>query len=288
MKKIQLSANAKINLSLDVTAKRSDGYHNLATIMREIDLADSVTIEIVPGQDISVTTDNDALGRQTDNLAYRAARLFNDYWKLRCGYRIAIVKRIPIGGGLAGGSADAAAVIKGLLRLHNLTIARDRLLKWSKQLGADVPFCLLGGTALAEGVGEVLTPLVDRLDYYLLLVKPQQGIATAAVFQNFVFNAQRLRPDNAALMRALATGDLARATANMGNVLESVTLQWLPEIAAIKAALYQSGARYAQMTGSGSTVFAIFDDRRAALLAESQMANSWRDVFLARPIRKGD
>ncbi len=285
MKTIQLEAYAKINLSLDVIAKRPDGYHDLASVMQSIDLADTICIAQDDSAAIAVTTDCAALDNVADNLAYRAARHFNAQFGINCGYRIDIVKRIPLGAGLAGGSADAAAVLKGLAQLHGLPLDDAALFKRAAQLGADVPFCLLGGTALAEGIGERLTPLASKLAYHLVLVKPKQAISTAQVFKNFKFDAAAERLNSAALIAALAAGDLERAKAHMGNVLERVTSRWVPEIEQIKAALYNLGATYAQMTGSGSTVFAIFEDEKMAQAARLQLAKDWREVFVAKPMK---
>ncbi len=284
MKKIELKANAKINLSLDITAKRPDGYHDLATVMQAIDLFDIVTIMLNDTAEIVVTTDSAALCDATDNLAYRAACYFNERFALQTGYNIAIAKRIPIGAGLAGGSADAAAVIKGLSQLHGIAIDAKMMIDVATSLGADVPFCILGGTALAEGIGERLTPVVNRLSYCLVLVKPQQSVSTAQVFKRFALKNVTARPDNQALIDALQVGDLKSATAHMDNVLESVTSSWLAEIAEIKAQLYDLDAYYVQMSGSGPTVFAIFDNWQMAQRAQSEMAARWPNVFIAKPM----
>ncbi len=284
MKSITLSANAKINLSLDVTAKRPDGYHDLATVMQAIDLADTVSLALKPAGDIVVTTDCAALFAVKDNLAYRAAERFNDHFAIDCAYHIDIVKRIPLGAGLAGGSADAAAVLKGLALLHDISLDDAGLLHLAAKIGADVPFCLRGGTALAEGIGERLTAINSKLCYHLVLVKPPQAISTAQVFGNFKLTDQLVRPNNDTLIAAMQAGDLTMAIAQMGNVLETVTAKWLPQIGQIKTALYDLAADYAQMTGSGSTVFAIFADKATAEKAQHQLAKRWQDVYLASPI----
>ncbi len=284
MKTICLSANAKINLSLDVIAKRPDGYHDLATIMQAIDLADTIKINLKSSAQIEVTTDCAAFCDVKDNLAYRAAHRFNDYFNIKSGYHIDVIKRIPLGAGLAGGSADAAAVLRGLATLHGLAVDDTALLDLAAKLGADVPFCLVGGTALAEGIGEHLTPLANNLQYYLVLVKPPQAISTAQVFKSFDLMTDLVRPDNVALIKALQAGNLGAAIAQMGNVLENVTTKWLPQIEQIKSELYAVDADYAQMTGSGSTVFAIFADEDSAVRAKRELSKKWRDVYLTKPI----
>ncbi len=281
---ITLQANAKINLSLDVTAKRPDGYHDLATVMQTIDLCDIVTIVPNQTEQIVVTTNSDELIDMADNLAYRAAHFFNARFAFKNGYAIDIVKNIPIGAGLAGGSADAAAVIKGLSRLYNKNIDDETLADIGTTLGADVPFCILGGTALAEGIGERLTAIDNQTSYYLVLVKPQQSISTAEVFKYFAFDKVLIRPNNKALIDALQKDDIALATKSMGNVLESVVVDWLPEIVMIKEQLSKLDACYTQMSGSGSTVFGIFENIEKAQRALHQLEKNWQNVYIARPI----
>ncbi len=280
---ISIQAKAKVNLSLDVTAKRPDGYHDLATVMQTIDLYDTVTIVPNKTNQIVVTTDNPELCNMDDNLAYHAACFFNARFALNNGYHIDIVKNIPIGAGLAGGSADAAAVIKGLSQLYNKNIDDKVLVDIGLELGADVPFCLVGGTALAEGIGDRLTKLENNTKYYLVLVKPQESVSTAQVFKNFSFEIVLERPNNQALISALRANKLEVAIKHMGNVLESVTLKWLPQIADIKRQLYNLGALYAQMSGSGSTVFGIFNNLESAQKAKYKMKKKWQNVYIARP-----
>ncbi len=284
-KMISLQAKAKINLSLDVTAKRPDGYHDLASVMQTIDLCDTVTIVPKQTNQIIVTTTSAELCDMTDNLAYRAACFFNSRFALENGYHINIIKSIPIGAGLAGGSADAAAVINGLCQLYNKKLDDKMLADIGATLGADVPFCLKGGTALAEGIGERLMPFDNQTDFYLVLVKPQESISTAQVFQNFLFDKVLEHPNNHQLISALQAGNLELAIKNMGNVLETVTVKWLPQIAEIKQQLFSFGALYAQMSGSGSTVFGIFNSLETAQAAKRQIEKRWQNVYLARPTR---
>ncbi len=283
MKCIKVAAHAKINLSLDVVAKRPDGYHDLAMVMQSIDLSDELTIALNDSGTINVTTDSADLASGPDNLAYRAAVRFNEQFNLQSGYDITIKKRIPIGAGLAGGSTDAAALIRGLLKLHNLSAERQVLIDLAKSIGADVPFCLFGGTALAEGIGERLTPIASDASYWLVLVKPPQSISTAEVFKHFSNDASLKRPNNQALIGALQRAAVGDAIPHMGNVLESVTVKWLPQIDAIKRQLIDLDADYVQMSGSGPTVFAIFKDQSAARRAREQLTDNWQDVILARP-----
>ncbi len=283
MKCIKLAAYAKINLSLDVVAKRPDGYHDLAMLMQSIDLADELTIALNDSGVINVTTDCVELSGGPNNLAYRAAEHFNELFNLNSGYDIAIKKRIPIGAGLAGGSTDAAALIRGLLKLHDLAAERQVLIDLAKSIGADVPFCLFGGTALAEGIGERLTPIENSLSYWLVLVKPSESMSTADVFQHFSNDVSLKRPHNEKLISALQRAAIGDAIVHMGNVLESVTIKWLPQINVIKRQLIDLDADYVQMSGSGPTVFAIFKEESVARRAHARLTGNWQDVILARP-----
>ncbi|MDT3698751.1 MAG: 4-(cytidine 5'-diphospho)-2-C-methyl-D-erythritol kinase [Thermincola sp.] len=259
----ELKARAKINLTLDVLHKRPDGYHEVEMIMQTIDLSDSVSLEAVP-QNIFVTTDHPLLVAGESNIAYKAARLIKEKFDVRTGVRIHITKRIPVAAGLAGGSTDAAAVLLGLNRLWGLGLTLETLAELGGQIGSDVPFCVLGGTALARGRGELLTTLPELPEMWLVLVKPAIEVSTAEVYKNFNQAKVKQRPDTTAVVRAVWDGDAARIRNSLVNVLESVTLSMYPEVSRIKEVMSAVGISSVLMSGSGPTVFGIVENRDVA------------------------
>lgn len=256
-KVVTVKAYAKINLALDVLGKRNDGYHEVVMIMQTIDLAD--TLELLNGQDaaITVTADDAALACDRTNLACRAAALLRDSCAIRRGIHIHLRKRIPVAAGLAGGSADAAGVLTGLNHLWQLGLTVDQLAQLGSQLGSDVPFCLKGGTMLAEGRGERLTRLPALPACPVVLVKPPVGVSTAWVYGNYRPEKQAAHPDIGGMRRCLDGGDLAGVAGKLGNVLESVTMKAYPEIGKLKKRLKEYGCIAALMSGSGPTVFGL-------------------------------
>ncbi len=254
---MEIHAYAKINLTLDVLCLRKDGYHELATIMHAVDLFDSVFVE--KSEDVRVTA-NAPLPQ--DNTAFRAAKLF--FAQTGRGACIHIIKHIPSEAGLGGASADAAAVLSGMNALYGGGIGMQTLMDMGKSVGADVPFCLLGGCALARGIGEILSPLLP-IPIDLLIVKGAGGVSTKALFQSLQLPVTY--PDTEAALSAVRAGDL-RALANLTqNALEPAAMAALPEIGAHKQRMLHAGAMSAFMTGSGSAVVGIFDSRQAALKA---------------------
>lgn len=248
-------AKAKINLTLDILGKRDDGYHEVEMIMQSIDLADIVTLE--DAEDITVETDLAKLADDRTNLAYRAAELLRDTYARGRGAHIRIEKKIPLAAGLAGGSSDAATVLLGLNELWGLGRTMDELTALGARLGSDVPFCMIGGTMLAKGRGEVLTRVPPLGAYPLILVKPPLGVSTAAAYGGYRAENVAVHPTADRMTQAIASGDVGRVYDAMGNVLETVTIPLRPEIAEIKQALVLAGADKAMMSGSGPTVFAF-------------------------------
>jgi len=260
---ITMQAYAKINLTIDVLRSRNDGFHEVAMIMQTVGLAD--TVEINPcDAGISVATDLVGLACDATNLAYRAAALLSARLRVSRGVHIHLKKRIPLAAGLAGGSSDAAAVLRGLNQLWSLGLTMPELEELGAELGSDVPFCLQGGTMLATGRGEKLTRLPDLPPSWLVLVKPRVAVSTAWVYGQYRCQENRRHPDTAGMISCLQHGDRAGIAARLGNVLETVTIPAHPEIGVIKQYLQQQGAMAALMSGSGPTVFGIMADRSQA------------------------
>ena len=248
-------AKAKVNLTLDILGKRDDGYHEVEMIMQSIDLADIVTLE--DAENIIVETDLAELADDRTNLAYRAAELLRDTYGKGRGAHIRIEKKIPLAAGLAGGSSDAAAVLLGLNELWKLGLDIDKLTALGARLGSDVPFCMIGGTMLAKGRGEVLARVPSLGEYPLVLVKPPLGVSTAAAYGGYRAENVETHPTADRMIRAIESGNITRVYEAMGNVLETVTIPLRPEIDEIKRALVEAGADKAMMSGSGPTVFAF-------------------------------
>jgi 4-diphosphocytidyl-2-C-methyl-D-erythritol kinase len=258
-----LTACAKINLALDIHYKRNDGYHEVAMVMQSIALADLVALS-ERDSGITVSTNLPGLDCGPTNLAYRAAALITATCGIGHGIHIELDKRIPLAAGLAGGSSDAAAVLTGLNRLWGLGLSLAQLQTLAATLGSDVPFCLGGGTVLATGRGEVLTPLMALPRVWVVLAKPVVEVSTAWAYQNYHPEAVTSHPDIPGMTACLEKRDLAGIAHRLGNVLESVTIPAHPEIAALKEGMMEYGALAALMSGSGPTVFGLAGDKRQA------------------------
>jgi 4-diphosphocytidyl-2-C-methyl-D-erythritol kinase len=261
--KLVLPAYAKINLALDVLGRRPDGYHEVEMVMQNIALHDLVILEGRPGGEISLRCSDPGIPRE-ENLAYRAALLLKEEYGVKEGVAIYIEKRIPVAAGLAGGSTDAAAVLRGLNKLWHLDLCRAELQELGKNLGADVPYCIQGGTCLARGIGEILTQLPSLPPAWLVLAKPPGGLATGAVYRGLDLTRLKYRPRFKALITALEAGSLEGVAANLGNVLQGVSEGLVPEIALLRRALLARGALGSLMTGSGPTVFGLVAEEKKA------------------------
>lgn len=284
MTSLRLKAHAKINLSLDVVGKRGDGYHLLQMVMQEIGLYDVITLDKNTSGAVTLKNSVAFLPMGQDNIAYRAAELMQTAYGLRSGYSIAIEKNIPVAAGLAGGSTDAAAVMRGIAQLENLALSDQELMQLSLKLGSDIPFCFMGGTALAEGIGEILTPLEDKHNYWILLVKPAISVSTPHVYKSLKWETVTHHPDTGRLVAALETGNLHEMTKAMGNVLETVTIPEHPIIERIKRQLLGYGAVAAQMSGSGPSVFGLFKRDDVARKALKNMKRFYQQTYLVRPV----
>lgn len=276
-------ANAKINLSLDVTGKREDGYHLLKMVMQSVELCDDITLDLIP-QGIELTCSLPYVPVNEKNIAYKAARCFFEKTGIRSGARIHIEKHIPVAAGLAGGSADAASVLLGLNELTARPLSFEELLKLGLSLGADVPFTMTGGTALCEGVGEIITPLADFAGHLVLLVKPPFGVSTRQVFSDFRLDRVRRHPATDQIIAGVRQSDLGLVADHLGNVLENVTLHRHRILRSIKSDLVRKGALGSLMSGSGPTLFGLFDEEDNAKYAFAHFKRIFPETFLTKTI----
>lgn len=262
-------AYAKINIGLDVLRRRSDGYHEVRMIMQTVDLCDDLLFEKTQQPGIVLKTNNDELPVNGDNLICKAAALLFRERGIKEGVKITLTKRIPIAAGMAGGSSDAAATMRGLNELFDMGYSTRELQALGVTLGADIPYCLVGGTMLSEGIGEILTPLPAPPVCHLVVAKPDINVSTGFVYGNLHADTLTEHPDIEGMIEALKTGSLQGITDRLGNVLETVTVKEYPVIEELKELLWSKGAENALMSGSGPTVFGIFVNREEAEKAAS-------------------
>ncbi len=286
MTSLTLQAPAKVNLTLDILGARPDGYHEMEMVMQSVSLCDAVTLDLgVPGG-IRAESGLHFLPKDKENLAVAAALAFREAagqdWQ---DLRITIQKQIPVCAGTAGGSSDAAAVLRGLNTLTGAGFSPQELTRVGEAVGSDVPYCVLGGTALAQGRGEILTPLKPLPPCHIVLCKPAFSISTPALFREWDKQKRRLRPDTQGAMAALDQGDLVALGRRMFNVFEGVLpSQQRREIEGIKTALIQAGALGAAMSGSGPTVLGLFDREDLAQTAADRLKETYAEVFLTQPV----
>lgn len=271
---LNLKALAKINLGLDVLRRREDGYHEVRMVMQTIHLYDRLLIRKTREPGIRIRTNLPFLPVNEGNLVYKAAALLMDEFRIAEGVFVDLSKRIPVAAGLAGGSTDGAAMLYGMNLMFGLGLSSWELMERGLKLGADVPYCLMRGTALAEGIGEELTALAPMVKCPVLIAKPQISVSTKFVYQNLKLDEHTVHPDIDALMRGIRSRSLNRICAHMGNVLESVTVPAYPVIEQIKRQMLQSGAKAAMMSGSGPTVFGLFGNEYTARRAQDDMRAS--------------
>ena len=242
MKKIKLKAYGKINLGLDVLGKRDDGYHDLDMVMQSVDVYDNITITKNKTGEITVKSNTSNIPNDESNLAYKAAKLLMDEFEIKKGVDIEIEKNIPISGGMAGGSTDCAAVLKGMNKLFKLRLSEQELMDRGVKLGADVPFCILGKSARAEGIGEVLTPIPNKMKGYIVLAKPPISVSTGFVYGRIDEVEVKNKPDTEAMIKALKKKDLKALADSICNVLEEVTIPDYPIVQEIKDKMIANGA----------------------------------------------
>lgn len=279
---ISLKALAKINLGLDVVRRREDGYHEVRMIMQTIQLYDRLDIKRTQEPGIQIQTNLSFLPVNENNLIYKAAKLLMDEFSITDGVSVKLDKRIPVAAGMAGGSTDAAAMLIGVNRLFSLGLTKRQLMERGVQIGADVPYCIMRGTALAEGIGEALSPLPPMVKCPVLIAKPSISVSTKFVYQNLKLDDTTIHPDIDRLIDDIKAKNLHDIAAHMGNVLETVTIPNYPVIDEIKKHMLSNGAVGAMMSGSGSTVFGLFDDEDTAKKAYKAMRSSHlaRQVYL--------
>ncbi|MGN0154006.1 MAG: 4-(cytidine 5'-diphospho)-2-C-methyl-D-erythritol kinase [Lachnospiraceae bacterium] len=285
---LQLKAYAKINLGLDVVRKREDGYHEVRMIMQTVKLFDKLTFQVLEEDAIRLKTNLGFLPADENNLVYKAVKLLKDTYHVTKGMEIDLFKCIPVAAGMAGGSTDCAAALVGASRLFGLSLDRQELMELGVKLGADVPYCVLRGTALSEGIGEVLTPLPPIPDCSILIAKPPISVSTKFVYEHLDAKGLSEHPDIDGMVDAIKSGSLSGITSRMENVLETVTIPAYPVIEEIKDCMKEQGAMNALMSGSGPTVFGIFGDERQALstkrlIQEKKLANQ---VYVVKPFNQ--
>jgi len=270
MDSIWINAPAKINIGLDVLRRREDGYHEVKMIMQSIRLFDRLTLTKSDTPGIRLTTNLRFLPVNEDNLVYKSAKLLMDEFHIEGGLDIQLDKRIPVAAGMAGGSTDAASCMLAINDLYELGLSKQQLMKRGVTLGADIPYCILKGTALSEGIGEKLSTIPRTPDCYILIAKPGIHVSTKFVYSNLVLDENTEHPDIDRMIEAMKNRDLYDLCDHLGNVLETVTIPAHPEIAKIKKCMLENGALGSLMSGSGPTVFGIFDDLDKAKAAKEK------------------
>lgn len=292
MNRTKLRAYAKINLALDVTGRRDNGYHDVRMIMQSINLYDELTIYKIPKENVEnkrsiiIETDSSEIPNDENNLIYKAARLLANECGIEDGIRVVLKKNIPVAAGMAGGSTDAAAVLKGMNSLFELGLEQKRLFELGVKIGADVPYCILGGTALSEGIGEILTPLCPMPECSILIAKPDISVSTGYVYTAFDSLKERQHPDIDSMITAIDQGNISEISKLLGNSLEGVTQEEYPIIKEIKQLMLGNNALGALMSGSGPTVFGLYEDREKAELTvnELKQISSVKDIFITKPV----
>lgn len=286
---MKLRAFAKINLGLDVIRRREDGYHDVRMIMQTIQMYDQLEMEKKSSKGIALMTNLSYIPVNENNLVYKAAKLLMEQYQIQEGVSIHLNKFIPVAAGMAGGSSDAAAALVGMNKLFRLGMSKKELMKVGVKIGADVPYCIMRGTALSEGIGEKLTALPSLPACYILIGKPGVSVSTKFVYTNLKLDEKTKHPDIDGMLDALQRQDLYGITDRMENVLESVTVPAYPVIQEIKDHMKAHGALNALLSGSGPTVFGIFDDKKKAEFACEKLKESGltRQTFLTTAFNHG-
>lgn len=288
MNSIDLKSRAKVNLSIDVLGKREDGYHLVEMIMQTIDLYDKLKITEIEENSILIKSNSLDIPLNEDNIMYKAVKLLKNQFNIEKGIEISIEKNIPVAAGMAGGSSNAAAVLVGLNKLWNLGLSENELKDIGLKLGADVPFCITGGSALAEGIGEKLTNIKGLPeDLNILVCKPNIFVSTKEVYQSLNMDKVKRRPQNKELIDALQKEDVKFISENMVNVLEEVTSLKYSEIGQIEDIMIKNKALGSMMSGSGPTVFGLFDNKDCAIKAKEDLQAKYNQVYLVKSSNKG-
>lgn len=288
MNSIDLKSRAKVNLSIDVLGKREDGYHLVEMIMQTIDLYDKLKITEIEENSILIKSNSLDIPLNEDNIMYKAVKLLKNQFNIEKGIEISIEKNIPVAAGMAGGSSNAAAVLVGLNKLWNLGLSENELKDIGLKLGADVPFCITGGSAIAEGIGEKLTNIKGLPeDLNILVCKPNIFVSTKEVYQSLNMDKVKRRPQNKELIDALQKEDVKFISENMVNVLEEVTSFKYSEIGQIEDIMIKNKALGSMMSGSGPTVFGLFDNKDCAIKAKEDLQAKYNQVYLVKSSNKG-
>ena len=280
MARLELKALGKINLGLDVLGRRENGYHDVRMVMQTVYLYDRIIMKKSKTPGIRLETNLYYLPVNENNLAYQAAQMLMDEFHIEEGVSIQLDKHIPVAAGMAGGSSNAAAVLFGMNRMFSLGLSQKELMERGVKLGADVPYCIMRGTVLAEGIGEILTPLSPMPKCYVLIAKPAISVSTKMVYEKLDSHEIEDHPDIDGILAGLKAGDLKKVAGSMGNVLERVTVDAYPVIDQIKKMMIKEGALNAMMSGSGPTVFGIFEEKATARKA----ADAIRDARLTKQV----
>ena len=289
MRQVGLKAYAKINLGLDVLRKREDGYHEVRMIMQSIKLYDKLIMKKTSKDEIVLHSNLGYLPNNDKNLVYKAIQLMKEEFGITQGVKAELEKKIPVAAGMAGGSTDAAAALVGMNRLFRLELTKEKLMELDARLGADVPYCVLRGTALSEGIGEILTPLNPIPSCYILIAKPGINVSTRFVYENLEADKLSYHPDIDGMMAAIDQGDLKGITDRLSNVLETVTEKRYPIISKIKETMMEQGAMNSIMSGSGPTVFGIFEQKKTAMnaLLKVQEIEMVKNAYVVEPFQPG-
>ncbi|MBP1153475.1 MULTISPECIES: 4-(cytidine 5'-diphospho)-2-C-methyl-D-erythritol kinase [unclassified Paenibacillus] len=280
--KVFEKASAKINLSLDVLYKREDGYHEVEMVMTMVDLADRIEMQELPRDTIIISSQAGYIPLDEKNLAFQAARLIKDRYGVRQGVYIHLDKKIPVAAGLAGGSSDAAATLRGLNRLWRLGIGMKELQKLGEELGSDVPFCVTGGTAIARGRGEKLEPIESPPQCWVILAKPPINVSTSEIYGKLQASAIRKHPSTAGVLEAIREKRFEQLCGELGNVLEEVTLDLYPEVRQLKEVMMRLGAEGVLMSGSGPTVFGLVSKEAKVPRIYNGLRGFCKDVYAVR------
>lgn len=285
---MKLKAFGKINLGLDVVRRRENGYHDVRMIMQTVGIFDRLDFQKVKEPGIQISTNLSFLPSDKNNLVYQAAKLLMDEFKIKEGISIDLEKHIPVAAGMAGGSSDCAATLVGVNYMFNLGLSMEELMERGVKLGADVPYCVMRGTALSEGIGEVLTPLPAMPDCFILIAKPPISVSTKFVYENLQVGKLQHHPDIDGMVTAIHEGNLKGITDRMENVLETVTAAKYPVIEEIKEFMRNHGAMESIMSGSGPTVFGIYNDKESIEKASRALKDSGlaKQVFITYPANK--
>lgn len=283
---ITVKANGKINLTLDILGERNDGYHEVEMIMQSISISDILTLKKIDNNDIILNCAVDGITDKHDNLIYKAAELFLRTYKIDKGVEISAEKNIPVAAGLAGGSSDAAAVLRGLNTLFELDLSADELCRLAAQIGSDVPFCIMGGTMLAKGRGEKIFPAAPFINCALVIIKPVISVSTAWAYRNYAEEKVKKHPDSRLMLDELKKGNIDGICRSLGNVLETVTIEAYPQLSVYKEKLCRYGAKAALMSGSGPSIFAVCENAAIAKQTAARMRTDYPDigVYEAMPV----